>query len=497
MATIVENIQTLQSIKSDIKSAILEKGGSVTDAFGGYAQAIKDLPSGGGGDEAFAKGMITGIFPYDYSNIISNSSYTNVRDFAFYSTNVKSVSFPKLSWVNSNAFGRTQIGTIDFPLCSFVGAGAFAGCNNLHSINLPKVTSIRNGYTVDMEQGYNFEENIYSRGAFESINLNDDWETMTSAYVNFDSLTYIGSRAFYYAQMPSLPPLSKVKYIGDYAFAGFNAQNMWGPYWIDLRSCSYIGMEAIRSKTDTWLAFNISGFSFKDEVYIGKYAFYGQEGMNNKSITGAAKAVLWDKSCFNSSAWQSNIWSSDNYVKQYINDNTYTGTEYGLAKQAMNYNVKYLRMPNCWYVDYDAFYYNYQTIVDISLPNVTSWPFSNYLYESNYLLSHFYNLSSLCLGIKYIQQSYLFASASNLTTIEFPNLSRIPSDYVFYSCSRLSKATFGYSDSVVYLTSSAVFGGTSITSSKGSIFVPAELVESYKTARGWSYFKNRIFPIGE
>lgn len=495
MATIVENIQTLNSIKTDIKSAIIEKGGSVTDAFGGYAQAIKDLPSGGGGDEAFANGMITGIFPDDYSNIISNSSYTNVRDFAFYSTNVKSVSLPNLSWVNSNAFGGTLIGTIDFPLCSFVCAGAFADCQNLHSINLPKVKSIRNGYTIDFEQGYDFTLNIYSRGAFESINLDDDFDTNTSAYVNFDSLTYIGSRAFYCAQMPSLPPLSKVEYIGDYAFASFYARNMRGSYWIDLRSCSYIGQEAIRSKTDNWISFKISGFSFKDEVYIGKYAFYGQEGMNDKSITGAAKAVLWDKSCFNSSAWQSNIWSSDNYVKHLIRTNTYTGTEYGLAKEAMTYDVEYLIMPNCWYVDYDAFYYNYKTIVDISLPNVTSWPFSNYLYESKYLLSNFFNLSSLCLGIKYINQSYLFASASNLTTIEFPNLSRITSDYVFFSCKNLSKATFGYSNSVVYLTSRAVFFNTSITSSKGSIFVPANLVDSYKTASGWSYFKNRIFPI--
>ena len=70
MATIIENIQTLQSIKTDIKDAIISKGGSVTDAFGGYAQAIKDLPSGGGDDESFAKGMITGVFPGDYSNII-------------------------------------------------------------------------------------------------------------------------------------------------------------------------------------------------------------------------------------------------------------------------------------------------------------------------------------------------------------------------------------------------------------------------------------------
>ena len=45
MATILENIQTLNSIKTDIKDAIISKGVSVGNDFRTYAQAITDLPS--------------------------------------------------------------------------------------------------------------------------------------------------------------------------------------------------------------------------------------------------------------------------------------------------------------------------------------------------------------------------------------------------------------------------------------------------------------------
>lgn len=44
--TIQENIDTIKSIKTQIKDAINEKGGNVDDNFSTYAQAIKDLSTG-------------------------------------------------------------------------------------------------------------------------------------------------------------------------------------------------------------------------------------------------------------------------------------------------------------------------------------------------------------------------------------------------------------------------------------------------------------------
>jgi hypothetical protein len=43
------------------------------------------------------------------------------------------------------------------------------------------------------------------------------------------------------------------------------------------------------------------------------------------------------------------------------------------------------------------------------------------------------------------------------------------------------------------LKNSKAFSVTGIWSNKGSIFVPASLVASYKAATNWVFFSNRIF----
>lgn len=48
MATIAENLNKLQNIKSDIKTALRNKGVEVTDDFSTYANAIDSITTGGG-----------------------------------------------------------------------------------------------------------------------------------------------------------------------------------------------------------------------------------------------------------------------------------------------------------------------------------------------------------------------------------------------------------------------------------------------------------------
>ena len=118
MATIAENIQTLRSIKSDIKNAITDKGGSVGNDFKTYAQAITNLPSGGGNE--------------DLVNLIE-------RD-------ITSLTIPD---------GTTKIGRHAFEECTsltdvIIGNGvtiidyyAFSKCSKLSSVTIPNsVTSI-------------------------------------------------------------------------------------------------------------------------------------------------------------------------------------------------------------------------------------------------------------------------------------------------------------------------------------------------------------------
>ena len=82
-----------------------------------------------------------------------------------------------------------------------------------------------------------------------------------------------------------------------------------------------------------------------------------------------------------------------------------------------------------------------------------------------------------------------------LSQVSLPMCNTI-SGYAFGYCSSLSIITIGYS-SVCSLGGSTVFTNTQITSSTGSIYVPASLVDSYKSATNWSYFSTQIFPIPE
>ena len=95
---------------------------------------------------------------------------------------------------------------------------------------------------------------------------------------------------------------------------------------------------------------------------------------------------------------------------------------------------------------------------------------------------------------KYIYSS-TFQYCSSLATISLPNISTIGST-AFGNCTKLS-TIYLLGSTVCTLSGSNAFTSTGIGSTKGSIFVPASLVDAYKAATNWTYFANRIFSIEE
>lgn len=94
-------------------------------------------------------------------------------------------------------------------------------------------------------------------------------------------------------------------------------------------------------------------------------------------------------------------------------------------------------------------------------------------------------------GITYVRW-YAFRRCSNLESAEIPaSVTRI-GDYAFYYCSSLESLT-------IYATTpptlgSLVFEGTS---DNLKIYVPAESVDTYKTASRWSAHASKIEAIPE
>lgn len=87
-----------------------------------------------------------------------------------------------------------------------------------------------------------------------------------------------------------------------------------------------------------------------------------------------------------------------------------------------------------------------------------------------------------------------FRSCS-LTSVDFPLVASIGT-YVFSDCSALTSVVLRAS-TVCNLQSANVFTGTPIESGTGYVYVPDELVDSYKSATNWSVYADQIRPISE
>ena len=138
MATIAENIQTLRSIKSDIKNAITGKGGSVGNDFKTYAQAITNLPSGGGGgtenEDALIMRTISGTYSNDRVSVVGSYCFSGCSA-------LTSIDFPNCIKVYAYAFNKCKsLQFVNLPLCEYINGGVFYYCSSLRSINLQNCT---------------------------------------------------------------------------------------------------------------------------------------------------------------------------------------------------------------------------------------------------------------------------------------------------------------------------------------------------------------------
>ena len=147
-------------------------------------------------------------------------------------------------------------------------------------------------------------------------------------------------------------------------------------------------------------------------------------------------------------------------------------------------SLSQISLPVCSYIGYQAFMSCF-SLSQISLPKCSSigtWAFWMC-----------YSLNQVSLPVCSFISDRVFQDCSSLSQISLPVCSIIGYN-VFDGCSSLSIITIGYSG-VCNLKNSEAFNATQITLSTGSIYVPASLVDAYKSANNWSYFSNRIFPI--
>ena len=171
-------------------------------------------------------------------------------------------------------------------------------------------------------------------------------------------------------------------------------------------------------------------------------------------------------------------------------------------------SLSQVNLPMCSYIGDSAFYLC-KSLQQVSLPVCLSIsnealarcsslsqiniPMCSYIGYQAFMSC--YSLSKISLPKCSYINIWAFQDCSSLSQISLPVCSIIGYNE-FDGCSSLSIMTIGYSG-VCNLKNSEAFNATQITSSTGSIYVPASLVDSYKSAKNWSYFSTQIFPIPE
>ena len=165
--------------------------------------------------------------------------------------------------------------------------------------------------------------------------------------------------------------------------------------------------------------------------------------------------------------------------------------------------------PECTSIGSFAFYYC-TSLTSVSFPVCTSIGY--------YAFASCTSLTSVSFPVCTTIVSFAFAACSSLTSVSFPECTSIGSSafqsctsltsvsfpvctsigsYAFQCCNRLISLTLGGS-SVCLLMGSFAFietpigGYSELAGQYGSIFVPASLLASYKTATNWSYFSSRF-----
>ena len=138
-------------------------------------------------------------------------------------------------------------------------------------------------------------------------------------------------------------------------------------------------------------------------------------------------------------------------------------------------SLSQVNLPMCSYIGGNAFY-KCSSLSQVSLPMCNT--IADGIYTG---------------GLE--RTSGTFYGCSLLTQVSLPVCSYIGNNG-FKNCSSLSIITIGYS-SVCSLYNSNALNGTPIASGTGSIYVPASLVDAYKSAQYWSNYSSQIFPISE
>ena len=492
----------------------------------GYSQVVVDVPIDGWDQKNVTEGTIDIINLDNSASFVASSAFkdnqniqtvnlpyaTSVGSFAFQScTSLSQVSLPVCSYIGNNAFYSCRLlSQISLPVCSYIGDNAFKECKALKKIDLPKCYKL-------MEMAFN--------------------NCPSLSQVSLPKVLRINSSTFEYCYEIQQMTLPLCSYIGRNAFSGgWNGTMKLQSLYLPL--CNTIYSYALGTPNLSDLSVPmciyfyayihnsvISTLSLPIIKYLSNSAFYNCTNLTSLTLgTGTYEIPSYDTSMLYSTPIMSGTgsiyvdaamydkwittegWSSlsERFVSIGNTDPMLSfsdGLIYGKTSYIGETFRTYLGISN-------------SSVISISLPNCI-------ICENFYGLS---NLQSLYLPeCQYVEDIYNFSS---LSVIDLPkckvienisNCSRITSISLpmcecllnynfdgFYALKSINLPVCNYMESIgeVGKNCSLTLGSNEVCYLSGtlhtyitSIYVPASLVDTYKSATNWSQYSNRIFPI--
>ena len=133
MSQLIDNLNIIESVKTDIKSAIEAKGVDMTGiSFPDYASKIGEISGGGGWDQ---KSLTEGT--NEMTNLDNTASFVASGAFA-HNKSIQTVNLPYATSVGASAFDFCwSLTNVNLPMCSYIGSSAFTDCYSLSQVSLP------------------------------------------------------------------------------------------------------------------------------------------------------------------------------------------------------------------------------------------------------------------------------------------------------------------------------------------------------------------------
>ena len=407
---------------------------------------------------------------------LSGSVFNNCRSLV-------SISLPKCEYLYGEVFGNTNITSISLPNCKYIIKGAFYYCSLLSSVSLPNCVYIDGSCFRDCS----------------SLSMLD-----------LPNCEYVGSGVFYWANLLSSVSLPNCRHIGGIAFQYCHSLSEK----LNLPACGYIGGAVVNDTNVTkanipmaisfnkwygnpvFCTSNFSELHLCIDVY-GCPSYSDVISTSTKLHSGEGSIYVNEQnySYFISASGWSNISSiiysvsGDSYPLISGSDGLlYGGTKavgsnYSIYTNINSTNLTSVSLPNCEFID-ELTFQNCYNLTSVSLPNC------KYIgYEAFNRCS---NIAGFSLpNCKFISD-YAFSQcySSLFTSLTLPNCKYIGAE-AFYNCHFVSEIYFPGSE-VCYIDRRAMWntGGGTV-----KFYVPASLIDEYKTALWWSSMANRIFPI--